>query len=56
MEKLAPAYAQVPETIKKVIRIREKYPFLRSQFDDGIRQASNSAGPVMGRPLRVTPV
>lgn len=31
VEKLAPAYAQVPETIKKVIRIREKYPFLRSQ-------------------------
>lgn len=32
------------------------YQFLRSQFDDGIRQASNSAGPVMRRPLRVTPV
>ena len=31
VEKLAPAYAQVPETIKKVLRIREKYPFLRSQ-------------------------
>ena len=31
VEKLAPAYAEVPETIKKVIRIREKYPFLRSQ-------------------------
>lgn len=31
VEKLAPAYALVPETIKKVIRIREKYPFLRSQ-------------------------
>ena len=32
------------------------YQFLRSMFDDGIRQASNSAGPVMRRPLRVTPV
>ena len=31
VEKLAPAYSEVPETIKKVIRIREKYPFLRSQ-------------------------
>jgi hypothetical protein len=32
------------------------YQFLRGQFDDGIRSASNSAGPVMRRPLRVTPV
>ncbi len=32
------------------------YAFLRAQFDDGIRSASNSAGPVMRRPLRVTPV
>ena len=31
VEKLTPAYAQIPETTKKVIRIREKYPFLRSQ-------------------------
>lgn len=32
------------------------YQFLKSMFDEGIRQASNSAGPVMRRPLRVTPV
>ena len=32
------------------------YAFLKGQFDDGIRQASNAAGPVMRRPLRVTPV
>jgi len=29
IEALAPAYAQVPETMKKVIRIRETYPFLK---------------------------
>ncbi len=32
------------------------YQFLRGMFEDGIREASNSAGPVMRRPLRVTPV
>lgn len=32
------------------------YQLLRGMFDGGIRQASNSAGPVMRRPLRVTPV
>lgn len=30
IEAMAPAYAEVPETMKKVIRIREKYPFLKS--------------------------
>lgn len=29
IETLAPAYVQVPETMKKVIRIRETYPFLK---------------------------
>lgn len=28
--KLAPAYEQIPETVKKTIRFREKYPFLKS--------------------------
>jgi hypothetical protein len=28
---LAPAYKEVPETMKKVIRIREKYPFLKDK-------------------------
>jgi hypothetical protein len=32
------------------------YAFLQAKFDDGIRQASNSAGPVMRWPLRVRPV
>lgn len=32
------------------------YQFLRGMFEDGIRDASNSAGPVMRLPLRVTPV
>ena len=31
------------------------YAFLRSQFDNAIREASNGAGPVMRSPLRVTP-
>jgi hypothetical protein len=31
IEALAPAYAQVPETMKKVIRIRETYSFLKDE-------------------------
>jgi hypothetical protein len=31
IEKLSPEYNKIPETMKKVIRIREKYPFLKSQ-------------------------
>lgn len=31
IETLAPAYAQVPETMKKVIRIRETYSFLKDE-------------------------
>lgn len=31
VEEIRPAYSVVPETMKKVIRIREKYPFLKEE-------------------------
>lgn len=31
IEKLAPVYAAIPETMKKTIRIREQYPFLKDE-------------------------